>query len=49
MDHQAFGVSHVGQMREQLERLNEPVAGFEPASNAECHDGARATRQIFLR
>ncbi len=48
MDHQALGVAHIRQMGEHLERIDEALAGFQAAFDAERQDGAAAARQIFL-
>ena len=49
MNHQAFRVADIGQVREQLQIFDEALPGFQPAANSETHDRTCAARQVFLR
>ena len=44
-----FGVADVGQVAEKLEALDEFLAGYRAALDAETEDRASALRQILLR
>ena len=48
VDDQRLGVADIGQMREQLQRLDELHAGLVAALQAEGEDGAGAVRRVFL-
>ena len=45
MDHEALGVADVGEVREQLHRLDEGPPCLAAAFHAEAEDGARTFRQ----
>ena len=47
MNHQALGVADVGQVREQLDRVDELLAGFQAALDAEADDAAEAFLEVF--
>src|SRR5262245_16599194 len=48
MDREAAYVTHVGQMAEELEVVDEGAAGLEPALDAERQDRALPARQVLL-
>ena len=47
VDDQRLGVAHVGQVREQLDAVDEAAAGLEAALDAEGEDGAGAFGQVL--
>src|ERR1035441_10901580 len=49
MDDQRLRVTDVGQQAEQLRSVDEPLARFETALNAERHQRAAARGEILLR
>ena len=49
MNHQALGVAHVGEVREQLQGVDELPAGFEAALDPEREDSPLALGQVLLR
>ncbi len=48
MDDQRLGVADIGEVREQLQRLDELHAGVVAALQAEGEDSARAERRVLL-
>src|SRR5450432_1435450 len=48
VDGQCLGVAHVGQVRYELEAVDEAAAHRRAPLNAEAQDRARASRQILL-
>ena len=48
MNHQALGVSHIGEVREQLQGVDELPAGFEAALDPEREDRPLALGQVLL-
>ncbi len=48
VDDKRFRVAHVGEVREQLDAVDERLAGLEPALHAEHHDAAVAVLRYFL-
>ena len=49
MDHQALGIADIGQVREELQRIDEAASGFQAALDAEGQNAPGAERQIALR
>src|SRR5690606_29686726 len=49
MNDQAPGVADVGEVREELDAVNQLLAGFITALDAEGENGAGAAGEIFLR
>src|SRR5579862_3783015 len=49
MDHQALGVAHIGQVREELESFDEAASSFQASADAESKNASGAARQIALR
>ena len=49
MDHQAAGIADIGEMREDLHRLDEFQSSLVAALEAEGKDRASALGQVFLR
>ena len=47
MNHEALGVADVGQVREQLDRVDELPARFQAALDAEADDAAEAFLQVL--
>src|SRR5579863_9108438 len=45
MDHQRLGVTYIGEVRDELQPIDEALAGGAPASDAEAHHRARAVWQ----
>ena len=48
MDDQRLGVADVGQQREDLDVVDEPATGLDPALHAERDDAAEAAGQVLL-
>src|SRR3954449_841094 len=48
MNYQCFGITDVGEVRDQPQTLDELRADLSAAFDAEGHDRASAVRQIFL-
>src|SRR5690606_16247338 len=49
MDREALRVADVGEVAEQLQALDELLAGLDAALDAEAHDRPAALRQVLLR
>ena len=48
MDGQRFGIAHVGQVRKELQALDEAPTGLRPALDAKAQDSALSPGQVLL-
>src|ERR1700676_4794560 len=49
MDDQRLGIADIGQMRQELDRLDESHAGRGASFNAKSKDASRTSREVALR
>ena len=49
MDNQALGVADIGQMRKQLDRVDEPLARLQSALDSKANQGPVVSLEILLR
>src|SRR5580693_2018562 len=49
MDHEAFGVADVGEVREKFEAVDKRATRFFSAAKTECQNGAGSTGHVLAR